>query len=115
MSHVVGVDAVRLDQFCAERGIDRLDFVKSDTEGAETRVVRGAAELLRGRRVGALLVEVCPAALAEMGSTPREFLEAVEQFGYAAFRLRADGTAADRLGGADLEQIVLDNVLVQPL
>ncbi|HEY1378841.1 MAG TPA: FkbM family methyltransferase [Gemmataceae bacterium] len=111
---VVRVDAVRLDQFCADRGITHLDFVKTDTEGAEARVVRGAAELLRHRRIGALLAEVCPAALAEMGSSVREFLDAVESFGYAAVRLRPDGTAGDRLGAADLERIVLDNVLVQP-
>jgi FkbM family methyltransferase len=111
---VVTVDAVPLDRFCAERGIGRLDFVKSDTEGAETRVVRGAAEMLRGRRIAALLMEICPAALAEMGSNAREYLDAVEKFGYAVFRLNPDGTAGNRLGAADLERVWLDNVLVLP-
>jgi FkbM family methyltransferase len=112
---VVWVEAVSLDRFCADRGISRLDFVKTDTEGAETRVFRGAADLLRGRRVGSLLVEVCPAALAEMGSTVREFVDTVEGFGYAVFRLTPDGTAGERLGAAELERVTLDNMLVQPL
>jgi FkbM family methyltransferase len=111
---VVSVDSIRLDQFCAARAIDRLDFVKTDTEGAETRVFRGAAELLRNRRIASLLVEICPPALAEMGSNVREFLDTVEGFGYAVFRLRPDGAAGDRLGKADLERITLTNVLVQP-
>ena len=38
---VVRVDAFRLDQIFAERNITRLDFVKTHTEGAETRVFRG--------------------------------------------------------------------------
>jgi FkbM family methyltransferase len=111
---VVTVDAIRLDQFCAERAITRLDFVKTDTEGAETRVFRGASELLRNRCIGSLLVEVCPPALAEMGSNPREFLETVEGFGYAAFWLQPDGAAGERLGTADLERMTSANVLVQP-
>lgn len=112
---IVPVDAIRLDDYCAEHEIARLDFVKTDTEGAETRVLRGAAGLLRAGRVGCLLVEMCPAALAEMGSTPGEFLGVVEGVGYAAFRLRPDGTAGDRLRAGDLERMVLENILVQPV
>jgi FkbM family methyltransferase len=113
-SPVVWVDAVCLDQACAERGIDRLEFVKTDTEGAETRVIRGAAKLLRDRRIGSLLVEVCPPALAEMGSNPREFLETVEGTGYGVFRLTPDGTAGAPMTAADLEQVAYENVLVRP-
>ena len=114
-SPVVQVDVIRLDEFCAARNIDHLDFVKTDTEGAEPRVFRGAAGLLRDRRIGMLLAEICPAALAEMGSTVGEYVAAVESVGYGIFRLRTDGQAGERLGAAELERVWLDNVLVQPL
>ncbi len=110
---VIEVDAVTLDQVCADRGVRRLDFVKTDTEGAEARVVRGAAGLLRDRRVGAMLVEVCPAYLADMGSSAADLIAAVEGCGYAAFRLRPDGTAGGRYTAADLGRVAYDNVLVQ--
>jgi FkbM family methyltransferase len=112
---IVLVDAIRLDQVCDERAIGQLDFVKTDTEGAEARVIRGAADLLRHRRIGALLVEICPAAMAEMDATVAEFLDVVESFGYAVFRLQPDGRAGERLRVIDLARITLDNVLVQPV
>ena len=110
---VVWVDAITLDQVFAERSIARLALVKSDTEGAETRVIRGAAGLLRDRRIDALLVEVCPAHLTEMGSSVPEFVETVERYGYAIYRLAPDGTAGGRLGTRDLDQVAFENVLIQ--
>lgn len=35
-----------LDQFCAERGIDRIDFIQMDVQGAELLVLAGAERML---------------------------------------------------------------------
>lgn len=40
------VALITLDAFAAEQGIERLDFVKVDTEGAELMVLQGAQELI---------------------------------------------------------------------
>ena len=39
-----------LDEVCRERGIDRVDFLKLDVEGAELAALRGAEETLRRDR-----------------------------------------------------------------
>lgn len=52
------VPTIRLDDFCDERGIDRVSLLKVDTEGHETTVLRGAGRLLDERRVDAVLLEV---------------------------------------------------------
>jgi FkbM family methyltransferase len=109
----VSVAATTLDEFCAGRGIERLAFLKSDTEGAETRVIRGADRLLRERRIDCLLVEVCGPHLDEMGSSIQDLMDAIERVGYAAHRLRADGTAGKRLSVADLEAVPFENVLIR--
>jgi FkbM family methyltransferase len=36
-----------LDAFCSEKGIDTVDFLKIDVEGAEHRVLKGADQILR--------------------------------------------------------------------
>jgi FkbM family methyltransferase len=109
----VSVAAITLDRYFGDRGVDQLAFVKTDTEGAETRVLRGAAGLLRDRRISCLLIEVCGAHLKEMGSSVAELLAAIEGPGYAAHRLLPDGTAGRRLTAADLEGVDFENVLVQ--
>jgi FkbM family methyltransferase len=41
------IPVVSLDDFCAREGIDRIDFVKMDIEGAEELALRGSAEVVR--------------------------------------------------------------------
>lgn len=35
------VNAKRLDEFCAEQGVEHIDLLKIDVQGAETKVLRG--------------------------------------------------------------------------
>lgn len=41
------VEAVTLDEFAAENGITRVDFIKADIEGSERMMLRGARDILR--------------------------------------------------------------------
>jgi hypothetical protein len=75
--------------------------------------LRGAAGLLREKRIRCALIEVCGSHLAEMGSSVRELFETIEAFDYAARRLMPDGTAGNQLTVADLEQVTYENVLIQ--
>ncbi|TAE31295.1 MAG: FkbM family methyltransferase [Cytophagales bacterium] len=47
-----------LDRFCAEHGIEHIDLLKIDTQGFELPVLRGGENLLRQKRVGAVLLEL---------------------------------------------------------
>jgi FkbM family methyltransferase len=47
----------RLDSFCAELGIERVDFLKVDAEGHDLAVLRGAGSLLDGKRIAAIQFE----------------------------------------------------------
>ena len=84
------VRVVTLDDFVAERSIDRLDFIKIDTEGAEINVLRGAANSIRRFRPG-MFVEVNPEALARFGRQPQELWEAIRQMGYLPHRATRTG------------------------
>lgn len=63
-----------------------LRLVKIDVEGAEHRVVLGAAKLLRELRP-ALLVEVHEFALPDFGTSAREFREHLARCGYEEERI----------------------------
>jgi FkbM family methyltransferase len=51
------VQIYRLDTYCAHHGIERIDFLKIDTEGHELSVLRGAGEMLVPERIGAIQFE----------------------------------------------------------
>src|SRR5262245_50775152 len=44
------VSVVTIDEWCAESGIDRIDFMKIDVEGYERAVLAGAAQTLNRQR-----------------------------------------------------------------
>ena len=46
-----------LDSFCNEHGIEQIDLLKIDTEGAELAVLQGAASLLESKTVSAIQFE----------------------------------------------------------
>lgn len=50
------VDAISLDDFARSEGLDKIDLLKIDVQGAESLVLAGATEILEKTR--ALLVEV---------------------------------------------------------
>lgn len=52
------IEQTTLDRFCEDHGIASIDLLKIDTEGYELEVLRGAAGLLAGRKISAVLCEV---------------------------------------------------------
>lgn len=63
------VDVVTLDDFCGSRGIDRIDFLKIDTEGHELSVLKGASRLLAANGMKTIQFE-----FNEMNIVSRSFL-----------------------------------------
>jgi FkbM family methyltransferase len=54
---VTTVSCVRMDRFCAEHAIERVDLLKIDTEGHDLMVLQGATGLLTDGRVRFVYVE----------------------------------------------------------
>ncbi|EMI41657.1 FkbM family methyltransferase [Rhodopirellula sp. SWK7] len=83
----VRVEAVRLDDFSANRGIDRIKILKVDVEGHEAGVFRGASNLLEMHKVEFVYFEYCPVLETEAGYSKGEALRLLETFGYEVCRL----------------------------
>jgi FkbM family methyltransferase len=54
----VEVEAYTLDNLVQENGIDQVNWIKIDVEGAEYEVLKGAKDILSGNKQIAILVEV---------------------------------------------------------
>jgi FkbM family methyltransferase len=76
-----------LDNCLLRRGIDRVDFMKLDVEGAELEVLKGAGRLLKRADRPIILAEVEDIRTAAWGYQAREIVEFLRQYDYRWFRL----------------------------
>lgn len=56
------VNMTTLDRFCRRHGIDRVNYLKIDTEGLDLEVLRGAKRLLAEGRIDIIQVECTPSS-----------------------------------------------------
>ncbi len=53
----IPVNVTTLDEFCAEQQIGRIDLLKTDCQGFDLRVLKGAQRMLSEKRVGLIQCE----------------------------------------------------------
>jgi FkbM family methyltransferase len=81
------VAARPLDHVLAEAGIDGIDLLKMDIEGAEGMALKGMQETLSRRRVRRLLLELHPSQLQEHGQSAAEIIGQLQEWGYVGWRI----------------------------
>ncbi|HKG90846.1 MAG TPA: FkbM family methyltransferase [Gemmatimonadaceae bacterium] len=85
--NAVDVPARPLDDCLREWGVERIDVMKVDVEGAEPLVFGGGAEHLRRGVVRHVVVEVNGPRLTEGGSSPARLFAQLDSYGFAPARL----------------------------
>jgi FkbM family methyltransferase len=111
LSQSVEVEVATLKDFCAAAGIDQVDLLKIDVEGAEFEVLRGAADLLKERRIQAVLFEFGGANI-DSKRFLREFWYLLAPAGYSLYRVNPAGVLLPITRYyEDLEQFQCSNYL----
>jgi FkbM family methyltransferase len=83
----VKVRAVSLDDDLADHGVQKIDLLKIDAEGAEPLVLIGAARLLRSNSAPTIIIEVNPVSLRSANSVPAAVISSLESSGYRCSEL----------------------------
>jgi FkbM family methyltransferase len=83
--HGEPVSNLRLDDYIAERRIERIPFLKLDIEGWEIHALEGARQALAAGRVEAAFIEVAPDALRRAGSEARDLLGLLASLGFDVY------------------------------
>jgi FkbM family methyltransferase len=76
------VPTATLDAWASRHRVARIDFLKIDVEGAETDVLRGAAQLLAAGRIACVQFEVSRQMVAGMGRAAPDPFDLLRGFGY---------------------------------
>ncbi len=79
--HIVECPVTTGDRYCAERSIERVDFVKIDVEGADLAVLRGFTRMLSAHAIRLVQFEFTAWA-PRAGVFLRDFYDLLEPLGY---------------------------------
>lgn len=74
-----------VDSYCAEKGIQRIDVMKIDTEGSEPAVIRGAKRALEKNPGILLVVEMMDDTTTPGRYSTPEFFQEVLALGFKAY------------------------------
>ena len=96
------VPTIALDDFAAERSIDRVDILKMDVQGGEYDVLLGAESLLQRGAIGLIYMELITAPTYVGQRRVREYLELFDNAGYVLFDLYNFGRSRGRLLQTDI-------------
>ncbi|HEX8367745.1 MAG TPA: FkbM family methyltransferase [Pyrinomonadaceae bacterium] len=80
----VGIEEIRattVDDYCDEKGIEEIDLLKIDTEGAELQVMKGARKMLKSGRIKCLTFEFGQTTF-DMGNRPEEIEDYLQEMNY---------------------------------
>ena len=80
-----------LDSFCQEQSIEKIDLLKTDTEGADLRTINGATQMLSEKRIGFIVFEFyCPDSQSSSAGTLFPINAVLNQFGYRLISFYTD-------------------------
>jgi hypothetical protein len=114
----VPVQTARLDELLPSVGIDRLDVLKMDIQGAEALAFEGMQRTLRANPNIRLLMEYWPWGIRQTGRDPFRLLRDIRHLGLQIYEIDADAgslvpaTDDARLAARTLERQHM-NLLVQ--
>jgi FkbM family methyltransferase len=83
------IPTTTLDVFCSRNGIDRVNFVKIDTEGHEEFVLAGGTGIIDKCRP-LILLELDPPLLDDAGSSVKRIVSRLDSHGYSLHTARRD-------------------------
>ncbi len=76
------VPCTTLDAYLTEKAITHIDLLKCDIEGGEWLALQGMRELLSGRKISMMVMEVHNEQIRDLGGQPEQIASILEDFGY---------------------------------
>lgn len=86
-STAVAVNVTTLDKYAQANGIEKIDVLKIDVEGADTWVLLGAGDLIRQKRIKHIFFEMNKSRMNLLNIAPDEAEKFLTEHGYVVKRM----------------------------
>jgi len=87
---LIKVNTETIDHFCQNNGIEKIDFLKIDTEGCEYDVLDGARDLLSKQKIAAIQFEY-GLTYKDSRKTLQQVFSILVPYNYVIFKICPDG------------------------
>lgn len=91
----IEVEAVTLDDFVNQNGVDRIDILKMDIQGGELDALKGASKILAEGRCSVIYTEITFIPHYEQGAMFHELCSFLQKYGYTLYNIFNLTTAKD--------------------
>jgi FkbM family methyltransferase len=81
------VESVSIDEFVTLEGLQRVDVIKVDIQGAEVEAIKGMVHTIRTKNLRYLFIEFYPAGLYASGNSSEELLNLLFDLGFTSWRI----------------------------
>jgi FkbM family methyltransferase len=78
----IEVEVTTLDNYCRQQSIGQIDLLKIDVQGFELSVLKGATELLAGKKIGCIVLELTFVPLYENQATLHDLAALLGKYEY---------------------------------
>ena len=84
----INIPLTTIDSVLADSGIEKIDVIKIDIEGAEALALKGMTNTIKKNPPCILFCEFYPEALRLMHSDPLDFLHNISSLGFSIYEIR---------------------------
>jgi FkbM family methyltransferase len=84
------VSTITLDEFCKDKGINHIDFLKIDTEGAESAIINGAKYMIEQGNIGIIQFEY-GGTYQDAATTLHDIYKYLTNNFYSIYRITGNG------------------------
>ncbi len=85
------VEVSRIDKICMDSGIESINFIKIDVQGAEQKVIEGAKNVINNSKNCIILSELWPYGLSKCGATVGSYTSMLQGLGFSLYELKKKG------------------------
>ena len=87
----IPVPVTTLDAYADQNGIEKIDLLKIDVEGAEERVLNGAEQLIRRSPNVQIIMEIYEPSAKQCGCSSQRLVEMLSGLGFSMFKIGLGG------------------------
>lgn len=91
----IQVETRRLDEFCLEQGLNKIDFIHLDVQGAELMVLEGAGAMIKS--IGSIWMEVESVELYDQQPLKEDVEAFMRENGFTCIISTVDAVSGDQL------------------